>query len=1267
MENHNFSCGFFVIFEENDDTMEKPNEILELEKKFSIIIENTIDINKIENYESFNLFYVNENYQIIGLKLYRNFFTEIPDLSSFHHLEILNLGSNKITEINKLDKLTKLKKLYLGANFISNINNLDHLTDLKYLDLEINQILEIENLDNLIKLETLSLHNNKITKIKNLEYLTSLKELYLSSNQIEDIVFKNELPLLEYLNLDNNLLKEVTEIGKLINLEILIISGNKIENLKGLENLKKIRELNLGSNNIENIEQLKNFNHLDFINLYNNKVKDITPLKNISINELYIGGNLIIDISSLYFSLKSKKIVSINVNDNQNLRYPNEEIASKGTGSIIKWFDDIINRCNQKIEKADEILDLGMMGLTDLSLIPNLFKLENLEELVLSNVWAEYDHVTNEWNPVPSKNSFYVNNICNIPDEIKNLKNLKKLIIGGDWKKGNQWNRWRINDCSFINKLDKIEYVNLSNNSIETFKITKELNHLKTIHINNNNIKSISLSRARNLEYLFASNNKIENLNFLVKSLSLKALDLHSNIIKDLSPVKVLIEKIGIVNSQWEYDTISIAKNNLENPGIEVIDRGKEEVIKMMKINYGVKTFKNNELKLILVGNSETGKTTLTKYLANDPKYKEKHSFTLWMDILKINYGNVKINIFDFGGHEYFHDTHHIFFSKNSIYFLLWNKSTDEYRIRELNQIDENKNPIKLQTIDYPLSYWIDSINHFIKEKDTDNFSDEMKKILRDNYNSIEYQSSTLIIQNKVNNREDQKFLNQYDLLEKYSFIFNFINIDIHNEKNISLLDENLGEMISKIGDLSGGRYPLYYRKIKENIEQFKSYLNKKVINFNEFKRLCQSFKRELTSDDEYIRIAAFLKDIGLILMSQDKSIFYLDLNFVSRQIVKIYDGLQNISGSLTESEIKAKNIDEYENVIKLILDYNLAFELNKNGEKNYIFPLYLPKEPNKLVELLLRENSKIYKRIQYEGFMHKGIILHIFSEYSNKIVTEQIDKNTYFWKNGLIVKENNDLVLIKFFEGNESNNAFIDLYNFGEDEVFVKTINDKVIELNKINNYKIEEYVTNDGANFIPLKLINTNEEVNSIIIYNDKKYNLNNFTKYFKNKKLMKKVFISYSHSDSEDFNRLLTFLKPLEKSGKISIWQDLKLKAGTLVTDEILKKLEDSDIVIMLISQDFISSDFIFDNELPKAMKKKLQSSGSIIPVVLTSSTIFDLDLNVTKDDGTIEAVKMGKYYFIPQDSKNNLLPIKHWGDKTQQDVAWKKVYDEIVKLL
>jgi len=1091
----------------------------------------------------------------------------------------------------------------------------------KIFQLEITDF-TIEN-DNI---ECITFENTEIStsKIKqSIKFLIYLKRLFIFNCKIESTSFLNNLLNLEGLTINNSDLTKL-DINNLDNkIKSLSLTENKIEDISFISKLKKLQNLFLDNNVIKDISPLKDFTEFEEISLQNNQIEDINPLSKIEIGELFIGGNNIIDLGPIYRSLKNQKIKFINAFDNP-LIFPPQGVVHSGEKNIVWWFEmiaDNIKVCKQKIEEIrisdNKELDLGMMGLTDLSLIPELFELENLEVLILSNHWAEFDKEQNKWNAEFSDNNFYPNNIIHIPIDIIKLKKLKKLIIGGDWKKEDKWNRWRLENIDFISRFDNLEYVNVSNNKIENFKITRNLDRLETIHINNNYIKSISVSKAKNLEYLFASNNLIRDLNFLKKSTKLKAIDLHSNLINNLYPIRELISKLGIVNDQWDYNSVSIANNALENPGIEVVERGKEAVLRMMKSNFGIKTFKNNELKLILVGNSETGKTSLAKYLSNDPNYKDKHPFTLWMDILKIDYnGNLKINVFDFGGHEYFHDTHHIFFTSNCIYFLIWDKSTDKYQLRDLNQVDRVGKKIRLQTIDYPLFYWLDSIKHFIKDKTTDNFSDEMKSIINEN-NSETYNAGTLVIQNKVKSRDDIKFLNNETIHNDYSFIHDFITIDLHDDKNLNLFNDRFNEMIENLGILSGGRYPLYYQKIKENIYQYKGYLNKKILSFNEFKRLCQGFNRELTTNDEFLDIGYFLENIGLILISKDHKTYYLDLNFVSSQIIKIYEGLEKLNGTLKEIDLKGKNILEYENILKLIIDYNLAFEINRNNEKNYIFPLFLSPNPSKVVDLLMQKNLKPYKRIQYNGFIHKGIILHVFSEYSNKIVNEEIDKNTYYWKHGLFVKENDNLVLIKFFEGNNIDGAYIDLYNFGSNEIFVEKIKEKIIEINKEKKYDVEEHVSKDGVNFIPLKIINDNEEISSSILYNGVHFNLYDFKKYFKNKNIMKKIFISYSKDDLSLVNQFIDHLSSLKRDGLIGSWYCTELLAGGEWDKDIQRHFDESDIICIMVSPNLMKTDYIHKYEIAKAFEKlKVNENFKIVPIILNYCRWSTKDNNLSQ---------------------------------------------------
>jgi nucleoside 2-deoxyribosyltransferase len=77
---------------------------------------------------------------------------------------------------------------------------------------------------------------------------------------------------------------------------------------------------------------------------------------------------------------------------------------------------------------------------------------------------------------------------------------------------------------------------------------------------------------------------------------------------------------------------------------------------------------------------------------------------------------------------------------------------------------------------------------------------------------------------------------------------------------------------------------------------------------------------------------------------------------------------------------------------------------------------------------------------------------------------------------------------------------------------------------------------------------------------------------------------VFISYSHSDAEYLDRLLVHLKPLEKEDLIDLWVDTRLRAGDRWRKEIDNALQRAMVAILLVSADFLASDFITDNELP-----------------------------------------------------------------------------------
>lgn len=98
--------------------------------------------------------------------------------------------------------------------------------------------------------------------------------------------------------------------------------------------------------------------------------------------------------------------------------------------------------------------------------------------------------------------------------------------------------------------------------------------------------------------------------------------------------------------------------------------------------------------------------------------------------------------------------------------------------------------------------------------------------------------------------------------------------------------------------------------------------------------------------------------------------------------------------------------------------------------------------------------------------------------------------------------------------------------------------------------------------------------------------------------------KIFISYAHKDSEWLERVLIFLKTMAYEGiKLDIWSDQKIKAGQNWKDEIDIALNESYIAILLVSSNFLASDFIHNNELPQILENADKKGTKILSLILS----------------------------------------------------------------
>jgi hypothetical protein len=95
---------------------------------------------------------------------------------------------------------------------------------------------------------------------------------------------------------------------------------------------------------------------------------------------------------------------------------------------------------------------------------------------------------------------------------------------------------------------------------------------------------------------------------------------------------------------------------------------------------------------------------------------------------------------------------------------------------------------------------------------------------------------------------------------------------------------------------------------------------------------------------------------------------------------------------------------------------------------------------------------------------------------------------------------------------------------------------------------------------------------------------------------------VFISYAHQDVVYLDRLTTHLRPLEREGILEVWADTKLIPGANWRREIELALQRARIALLLLSADFLASEFIHQYELPTLLAHAETTGTRILPLIV-----------------------------------------------------------------
>jgi internalin A len=139
---------------------------------------------------------------------------------------------------------------------------------------------------------------------------------------------------------------------------------------------------------------------------------------------------------------------------------------------------------------------------------------------------------------------------------------------------------------------------------------------------------------------------------------------------------------------------------------------------------------------------------------------------------------------------------------------------------------------------------------------------------------------------------------------------------------------------------------------------------------------------------------------------------------------------------------------------------------------------------------------------------------------------------------------------------------------------------------------------------------------------------------------------TFIAYSRKDASFLDQLRAALVPHERVGDLKLWWDALTEPGQDWEPEILGRLERAQIVILLLSNDFLQSSYCMDKELPRALARRESGECEVIPIVVRACRYDKLDL--------------GKILAIRPDNKSI-------DEHEKRDPAWEYVTRQIDRVI
>lgn len=823
--------------------------------------------------------------------------------------------------------------------------------------------------------------------------------------------------------------------------------------------------------------------------------------------------------------------------------------------------------------------------LNDLSIISELINLEEfycgntevfdllpLIKLINLRIFSCHSTQVADLSPLAELNCLQLLNctdtqVIDLSSLIK-LTNLQTLACGFT----------KISNLSPLPHLTNLQILHCNNSQISDLTPLASLVNLHELTCAMTNISDLSplsgLARLRRL-YCFAT--QISDLAPLSNLTKLQQFDCSASQVRDLSPLLPMI-KHGIPVNSYE--------RNHDQPGIYAwgcplvvppLEFAMEspQVVRDYFEELGDERHKLNEIKIIFLGEASSGKTSLVKRLKKevfDPNESQTHGICIRKMPFNMSDGDtVNAHLWDFGGQEVMHATHQLFLSQRCIYVLLLNSRND----------------------------------------------DRAEKWLK-HATSFGGYSPLLVVLNKID--ENPSFdVNRKNLREKYPQIRDFYRVSCQNGNGITELHQALCHEIDH-AVTRRTPFPSHWLAVKN---YFTNEMKADYIESAQYREICiqKGVSRSFSQDV----LLHFLHDLGVIINFRNLKNFdthILNPLWLTNGIYRIINSKivgENTKGLLYENDFDAViNDPRYNNdntseiqfqypknklhyIVRIMQEFELCFMLNT---QTYVIPQLLPvQEPEvdmggSVLHFIIvfpdflpdsffpRLMVKLHDFIASEQRWRTGMVLHKPSVFDaqarvrwdkedQKFLIDvcgkerrrllsfirEIVKEIANGFTNLIYKE---LVPIPECTDTEDYDYLVEAEKSGETEIFIKALKKRVVITDLLDG--IEEPTMRNEISQLPVK------------------------------------AFVSYAHKDLEYLRELRSALAPLIRLQKLELWDDHAINAGDDWNEVIFQKLEAADIVLCLVSSDFVASDFCFRKEFETALTSHRNGEKTIVPVML-----------------------------------------------------------------